>query len=124
LTPPEKEILECVAKSELKAHFIEPMLLLRTDKLPEGPSWLHELFSMVIALSPSRLAASYNSGLATTTTSAHGIPPFSRRSRRFLTRRSSTARSSPSIPMADRLSICCKTTAQAALQSTSSCSTF
>src|SRR4051812_48872215 len=27
----------------LKARFIEPMLLLRTEKLPEGPDWLHEL---------------------------------------------------------------------------------
>ena len=26
-----------------KAAFIEPMLLLRTEKLPEGPDWLHEL---------------------------------------------------------------------------------
>jgi len=26
-----------------KAKFIEPMLLLRTDKLPEGPEWLVEL---------------------------------------------------------------------------------
>ena len=26
-----------------KAGFIEPMLLLRTEKLPEGPDWLHEL---------------------------------------------------------------------------------
>ena len=26
-----------------KAKFIEPMLLLRTDKLPEGPDWLVEL---------------------------------------------------------------------------------
>jgi len=25
------------------ARFIEPMLVLRTEKLPEGPSWLHEL---------------------------------------------------------------------------------
>jgi ATP-dependent DNA ligase len=32
-----------VAKGKLKAHFIEPMLLLRADKLPEGPGWLHEL---------------------------------------------------------------------------------
>jgi bifunctional non-homologous end joining protein LigD len=32
-----------VAKTKLTAGFIEPMLLLRTDKLPEGPSWLHEL---------------------------------------------------------------------------------
>jgi hypothetical protein len=26
-----------------KAHFIEPMLLLRTEKLPDGPGWVHEL---------------------------------------------------------------------------------
>jgi ATP-dependent DNA ligase len=26
-----------------KAEFIEPMLLLRTEKLPEGPDWLFEL---------------------------------------------------------------------------------
>jgi bifunctional non-homologous end joining protein LigD len=26
-----------------KARFIEPMLLLRTEKLPEGPDWFHEL---------------------------------------------------------------------------------
>ena len=27
----------------IKARFIEPMLLLRTEKLPEGPQWLREL---------------------------------------------------------------------------------
>jgi ATP-dependent DNA ligase len=32
-----------VTKGKLKAHFIEPMLLLRTDKLPEASGWLHEL---------------------------------------------------------------------------------
>src|SRR6202795_5085390 len=26
-----------------KARFIEPMLLLRTEKLPEGAEWIHEL---------------------------------------------------------------------------------
>ena len=30
-------------KTKLTARFIEPMLLLRTDKLPEGPGWLREL---------------------------------------------------------------------------------
>src|SRR5580704_4940175 len=25
------------------AHFIEPMLLLRTEKLPDGDEWIHEL---------------------------------------------------------------------------------
>src|SRR5215469_11179845 len=38
-----KEILECVPRTKLRARFIEPMLLLRTDKLPEGPGWLREL---------------------------------------------------------------------------------
>src|SRR5215471_5680592 len=30
-------------KKKAKAMFIEPMLLLRTEKLPDGPEWLHEL---------------------------------------------------------------------------------
>src|SRR5580658_10101174 len=30
-------------KKKAKAGFIEPMLLLRTEKLPEGPEWLVEL---------------------------------------------------------------------------------
>ena len=30
-------------RKKAKASFIEPMLLLRTDKLPEGPDWLIEL---------------------------------------------------------------------------------
>src|ERR1700685_3857468 len=30
-------------KRNAKAGFIEPMLILRTEKLPEGPAWLHEL---------------------------------------------------------------------------------
>lgn len=32
-----------MAASQTKAHFIEPMLLLRTDKLPEGKKWEYEL---------------------------------------------------------------------------------
>jgi bifunctional non-homologous end joining protein LigD len=32
-----------VPKNKLTARFIEPMLLLRTNKLPEGPGWLREL---------------------------------------------------------------------------------
>jgi Abortive infection C-terminus len=32
-----------MAASQTKAHFIEPMLLLRTDKLPEGTNWAYEL---------------------------------------------------------------------------------
>jgi DNA ligase D-like protein (predicted ligase) len=30
-------------ESKVRAQFIEPMLLLRTDKLPDGPEWVHEL---------------------------------------------------------------------------------
>ena len=30
-------------KTKLKARFIEPMLFLLTEKLPEGPGWLREL---------------------------------------------------------------------------------
>ena len=28
---------------ERKARFIEPMLLLRTEMLPDGPGWVHEI---------------------------------------------------------------------------------
>jgi ATP-dependent DNA ligase len=30
-------------KAKIKAGFIPPMLLLRTERLPEGPNWLYEL---------------------------------------------------------------------------------
>ena len=32
-----------MAVSQTKAHFVEPLLLLRTDKLPEGTHWAYEL---------------------------------------------------------------------------------
>src|SRR5436305_10831727 len=32
-----------VVPEKVKARFLEPMLLLRTDKLPEGNEWLYEL---------------------------------------------------------------------------------
>jgi bifunctional non-homologous end joining protein LigD len=32
-----------MAEKKARASFVEPMLLLRTEKLPEGPDWLHEL---------------------------------------------------------------------------------
>jgi ATP-dependent DNA ligase len=32
-----------MAASQTKARFIEPMFLLRTDKLPEGTNWQYEL---------------------------------------------------------------------------------
>jgi hypothetical protein len=31
----------------MKAGFIEPMLLLRTDMLPEGKDWLYEIFLLI-----------------------------------------------------------------------------
>jgi hypothetical protein len=31
-------------EKKTEAAFIESMLLLRTEKLPDGPDWLHELF--------------------------------------------------------------------------------
>ena len=31
------------AHSILRAGFVEPMLLLRTDRLPEGPEWTYEI---------------------------------------------------------------------------------
>jgi hypothetical protein len=33
-----------MTKPKAKAEFIDPMLLLRTDKLPEGDGWQYELF--------------------------------------------------------------------------------
>jgi bifunctional non-homologous end joining protein LigD len=32
-----------VPSQKIKAEFIQPMLLLRTERLPEGPDWLYEL---------------------------------------------------------------------------------
>jgi len=32
-----------VTSKKIQARFIQPMLLLRTEKLPEGPDWLYEL---------------------------------------------------------------------------------
>jgi DNA ligase D-like protein (predicted ligase) len=32
-----------MAATQTKAHFVEPMLLVRTDKLPEGTNWAYEL---------------------------------------------------------------------------------
>ena len=46
-----------MAAPKTKASFIEPMLLLRTESLPEGPNWLttddaDRLWSVVIQLKP------------------------------------------------------------------------
>jgi bifunctional non-homologous end joining protein LigD len=32
-----------VPRQKIKAEFVQPMLLLRTERLPEGPNWLYEL---------------------------------------------------------------------------------
>jgi hypothetical protein len=37
--------LESLPKA--KAAFIDPMLLLRTERLPEGADWLYELFLLI-----------------------------------------------------------------------------
>ena len=34
---------DLASRPKAKAAFIEPMLLLRTEKLPEGAAWLYEL---------------------------------------------------------------------------------
>jgi hypothetical protein len=36
-----------MASSHTKARFIEPMLLLRTNRLPEGGAWEYELFLLI-----------------------------------------------------------------------------
>ena len=35
--------LVLMAEKRARAAFVEPMLLLRTEKLPEGKDWLYEL---------------------------------------------------------------------------------
>src|SRR5580698_8888235 len=40
---PERYPLRSMPDKKAKAQFIEPMLLLRTDKLPDGPEWVQEL---------------------------------------------------------------------------------
>jgi hypothetical protein len=42
-TLPGRYPLESMPDKKAKAKFIEPMLLLRTEKLPEGPDWICEL---------------------------------------------------------------------------------
>jgi ATP-dependent DNA ligase len=32
-----------VPHAKTKAQFVQPMLLLRTERLPEGPDWLYQL---------------------------------------------------------------------------------
>jgi hypothetical protein len=81
-----------------KAAFVEPMLLLRADNLPEGDAWQYELkFDGYRELWPSRPAARSSSDRATTTISHCAIRASQKLFRRFRTKRSLTAKSSPSI---------------------------
>jgi hypothetical protein len=48
----------CVAKRRVAAAFIEPMLRMRKEKLPEGAEWLYEPNLMATALWPSRRSES------------------------------------------------------------------
>jgi hypothetical protein len=32
---------------KIKAVFVEPMLLLRTERLPDGEGWLYEIFLLI-----------------------------------------------------------------------------
>ena len=36
-------MIDLVPSQKTKADVIQPMLLLRTERLPEGPTWLYEL---------------------------------------------------------------------------------
>ncbi len=36
-------LLTSVALLKTKAEFVQPMLLRRAERLPEGPNWLYEL---------------------------------------------------------------------------------
>jgi hypothetical protein len=36
-----------MASAQTKARFIEPMLLLRTNRLPEGDAWEYEVFLLI-----------------------------------------------------------------------------
>ena len=38
-----------MARSQTKARFTDPMLLLRTDRLPEGATWQYEIFLRILA---------------------------------------------------------------------------
>jgi hypothetical protein len=65
-----------MTKPKAKAEFIDPMLLLRTDKLPEGDGWQYELLSWTgTAPSRSSPAAMSISAPATITTSIDDIRP-------------------------------------------------
>jgi hypothetical protein len=58
-----------------KAGFIPPMLLLKTDMLPEGGAWLHESKLYGYGPSRSRAAAQFSCDPETTRTSPAGIRP-------------------------------------------------
>jgi hypothetical protein len=54
-----------MARSHAKARFTDPMLLLRTDRLPEGATWQYEIL-MDIGRLLSSPGAEFSFGPATT----------------------------------------------------------
>src|SRR3984957_18154636 len=79
----------------VKAGFIQPMLLLRTERLPEGPDWLYELKLDGYALAV-KVRGEFNSARAMTRTSTPGIRPSWKLWDPCRTTRSSMARLWPS----------------------------
>jgi hypothetical protein len=59
-----------------KAKFIEPMLLLRSDELPDGPEWLRELKSTATALWPSNPMAESTAAPGMTMISVRDTPRY------------------------------------------------
>ena len=64
-----------------KARFVEPMLLFRTERLPEGDDWLYEILNSM-GTERSRLKVAENSACAQemTTTSMRVIRRLQKRS--------------------------------------------
>jgi hypothetical protein len=58
-----------MAQRKVAAAFVEPMLLLQKDKLPEGPGWLYEIkLDGYRALAVKTGKKEFSCGRATTTT--------------------------------------------------------
>jgi len=111
-------------QSSSSTRFVEPMLSLAVSELPEGQEWAYEVkFNGYRAQGVktagrvqlrSRYGANFN----------ERFPSIARAlSKRFRTRRSSMARSSPTTPMAIRHSTSCKTDSAKSRASISSRST-
>jgi hypothetical protein len=70
-----------MAAPKIRAHFIEPMLLVRTESLPAGEAWVYELWT-ASGLRRSKAEDESSSGPATTRTSTPSTRPSFKRSRR------------------------------------------